>query len=202
MKIFASIIFLAVLTLSSTTAIANPGDGLKVGEKAQDFKLQNIDGNWVSLSDYKDAKGFIVIFTCNTCPYAKMYEDRIIELNNTYEPQGYPVIAINPNDPDVKPGDSFDAMKERAKEKGFTFPYLIDADQTVFPAFGAERTPHVFLLDQDLIVRYIGAIDDNAQSVDAVEEKYLDNAIKAIGQDKDPDPDFTKAVGCTIKVKS
>ena len=178
-------------------------DGLKVGDKAPDFKLQNaIDNSWVSLSEMKDVKGYIVIFTCNTCPYAVMYEDRIIDLHNAYASKGYPVVAVMPNDTDLKPGDNLEAMKARAEEKGFPFPYLIDAKQEVFPAYGATRTPHVFLLDKEMTVRYIGAIDNNPQDAAAADEHYVADAIAALEDGKSPDPDFTKAIGCTIKVKS
>ena len=116
-----------ILCISAfTMANSNSSDGYKIGDVAEDFSLKNIDGNMVSLADYKNAKGFIVIFTCNTCPFAVKYEDRIIALNNKYASKGYPVIAIMPNNTAKKPGDNFDAMKQRAQEKGFTFPYLID----------------------------------------------------------------------------
>lgn len=190
------------LLMGFTLAFANGGpSGYEVGDKAEDFKLKNIDGKMVSLSDFKEAKGFIVIFTCNHCPYAKLYEDRIIELNNKYAPKGYPVIAINPNDPEVQPEDSFDKMQMRAKEKGFTFPYLFDDGQAVYPKFGATRTPHVYLLDKSLTVRYIGAIDDSPQDADAVQVKYVENAINAISKGKNPEPAETKAIGCSIKYK-
>jgi peroxiredoxin len=145
-----------------------------------------------------------VIFTCNHCPYAKAYEDRIIALDKKYKEKGYPVIAINPNDPEVQPEDSFENMQVRAKEKGFTFPYLFDAKQEVYPAYGATKTPHVYLLNKEsgkLVVKYIGTIDDNYADEKAVEEKYLANAIDALLKDKMPSPDFTKAIGCSIKVK-
>src|SRR4051812_48792394 len=115
-------IILTVLT--AFMAVTAFSQGYSVGDYAKDFKLKNVDGKMVSLADYKDAKGFIVIFTCNHCPFAKAYEDRIIALDKKYAPKGYPVIAINPNDPSVAPDDSYDKMIERAKEKGFTFPYL------------------------------------------------------------------------------
>ncbi len=181
------------------------GEGLKVGDKAPDFNLKNVDGRMVSLESIKKStpnlKGFIVTFTCNTCPYAVMYEDRLIALHNAYAPKGWPVVAIQPNDPEVKPGDSFEEMKVRAKEKGFPFVYLFDEGQKVFPKYGATRTPHVFLLDKDLTVRYIGAIDNNPQDADAVTEKYVEAAIAAIESGREPDPNYTKAIGCTIKVK-
>jgi peroxiredoxin len=174
--------------------------GYQVGDKATDFKLKNVDGKMVSMADYKDAKGYVVIFTCNHCPYSIAYEDRINDLNKKYAPLGYPVLAINPNDPSVSPGDSFEAMQERAKSKNFTFPYLYDEGQKVFPVYGATRTPHVFLLDKDLTVAYIGAIDNNHQDASAANEKYLEDAIEDLRANKQPDPNFTKAIGCTIKV--
>lgn len=181
-------------------------DALSVGDIAPDFNLKNVDGSMVSLSGYSNVdgtvpNGFIVVFTCNTCPYAVMYEDRIIDLHTRYAPQGWPVVAIQPNDPDVKPGDNLDAMKERATAKEFPFAYLFDEGQQVYPQYGASKTPHVFLLDNTRKVRYIGAIDNNPQDADAVTKKYLEDAIAAVNAGNEPDPDFTKAIGCSIKVK-
>ncbi|MFD1631989.1 redoxin domain-containing protein [Pseudopedobacter beijingensis] len=105
--------------------------GYKPGDEAIDFKLKNVDGKLVSLSDYKQAKGFIVIFICNPCPYVKLYEQRILELNNKYAPLGYPVIAINPNDAELSKADAFDKMQERARERKYTFPYLVDETQEI-----------------------------------------------------------------------
>jgi len=175
--------------------------GLGIGDMAPDFKLMNVDDTMVSLADYEDAKGYIVTFTCNHCPYAIMYEDRLIELHNTYAPQGYPVVAINPNDPEAKPSDSFENMKVRSTEKGFPFAYLFDDGQKIYPQYGATKTPHVFLLDADKKVRYIGAIDDDARDATAVEEKFLENAIAAIEKGETPEPAVTKAIGCSIKTK-
>lgn len=178
--------------------------GYNVGDKAADFKLKNVDGNLVSLSDYNNAKGIVVIFTCNHCPYAQAYQDRIIKIDKKYKPLGYPVIAINPNDPQIVPDDSYDAMKERAKEKGFTFPYLFDETQDIYRKYGAKHTPHIFLLEKngaDYYVRYIGAIDDNFEDETKVSQTYLANAIDALLAGKTPDPATTKAVGCSIKDK-
>ena len=202
MKPFFVKIFLALFTITLISAVPTFVEAYKVGEQAADFSLKNVDGSMVSLKDYKGVNGYIVIFTCNTCPYAVMYEDRIIELHNKYAPQGYPVVAINPNDPAVKAGDDFASMQARAKEKNFPFKYLFDDGQKVYPAFGAVRTPHVFLLDANRYVRYIGAIDDNAQNPSEVSVKYLENAITALKSGNNPDPSETKAIGCTIKVKS
>lgn len=185
----------------AASAEVNQIGGYKIGDTATDFKLKNIDGKMVSMADYPDAKGFIVIFTCNSCPYAVMYEDRIIELHNNYASKGYPVIAINPNDPQIKPDDSFQGMKKRAKNKGFDFPYIFDEKQEIFPVYGATKTPHVFLLNDKKVVEYIGAIDDNAQDASAVSEKYVENAIAAMEKGKKPDPATTRAIGCSIKYK-
>lgn len=205
MKKLKQIIMLAavVLTASAFTAdIDNPG--YDIGDVATDFKLKNINGKMVSLADYTDAKGFIVIFTCNTCPYAVKYEDRIIELDKKYAGKGYPVIAIMPNNTDVQPGDSFDNMQKRAKDKGFTFPYLIDEGQKIYPQYGATKTPHVYVLEKTAkgnIVRYIGAIDDNYQDAAAVNTRYVENAVNALLEGKEVSETKTRAIGCTIKVK-
>jgi len=178
--------------------------GYKVNDNAEDFKLKNIDDSYVSLNDFKDAKGFIIIFTCNHCPYSKLYEDRIIDIDKKFKDKGYPVIAINPNNPAVQPEDSFEKMKQKAKEKGFTFPYLFDDGQKVFPKFGATRTPQAYVLKKDndkLIVKYIGAVDDNAKDKNEVNETYLENAVTALLNNKNPNPDFTKAIGCSINIQ-
>lgn len=178
--------------------------GYKIGDEATDFELKNIDGKMVSLADYKDAKGFIVIFTCNHCPYAKAYEDRIIALDKKYKDLGYPVIAINPNDPTVQPEDSFEEMQIRAKEKGYTFPYLLDEGQKIYPQYGATKTPHVFLLNKENgknIVRYIGTIDDNYEDANDVSVKYVEEAVDALLAGKPITTETTVAIGCTIKVK-
>lgn len=198
----ASLLFVGLMSFTFMNNPTTETEGYKVGDTATDFSLKNIDGKMVSLADYKDAKGFIVIFTCNHCPYAVMYEDRINEIHNKYASQGYPVVAINPNDPEVKPEDSFENMKVRAQEKNFKFAYLIDEGQKVFPQYGATKTPHVFLLDNKRVVKYIGAIDDNARSADDVEETFLEDAIISLQMGEKVDPSVTKAVGCSIKVKS
>ncbi len=201
--LFAVAAGLVAFSIPSTN-INSSADALTVGDTAPDFSLKNIDGRIVSLEGLakdNDIKGYILTFTCNTCPFAVMYEDRLVELHNRFAPQGWPVVAINPNDPDVKPGDSFSAMKDRATEKGFPFSYLFDDGQQVYPQYGATKTPHVFLLDITRKVRYIGAIDNNAQDAAAATEHYVADAIAAVEAGKNPDPSYTKAVGCSIKVK-
>ncbi|MCF8239094.1 MAG: thioredoxin family protein [Saprospiraceae bacterium] len=196
-----SILMICVFLLGGYAAQAALDPGYKVGDKAADFKLKNVDGKMVSLADYKDAKGFIVIFTCNHCPFSIAYEDRIIDLHRKFAPKGYPVIAINPNDPEMQPDDSFEAMRTRAAEKGFPFAYLVDEGQRVYPQYGATRTPHVFILDKQRIVRYIGAIDDNHSDAAAVQKPYVEQAIGALEEGRAPAETFTRAVGCTIKAR-
>jgi peroxiredoxin len=198
-RFFAFLIAMAA-ALALWTAASLPG-GLKVGDTAPDFRLKNVDGSMVSLKDFKKAKGFIVTFTCNTCPYAVMYEDRIIELHKKMEPKGFPVIAIQPNDPDIQPGDSFAKMQERAREKKFPFAYLLDEGQKVYPLYGATRTPHFYILDKNLKVQYIGALDDNPQDASAVTKRYVEDAVNAIEKGKTPEVTSTKAIGCGIKAK-
>lgn len=193
-------LFLAVMFIS----LLGFSQGLSIGDVAPDFRLKNVDGKYVSMADYPDAKGFIVIFSCNHCPFVVAYEDRMIGIHNKYAPKGFPVIAINPNDTIAQPQDSFSNMIVRAAEKGFPFPYLIDARQEVYPKYGATRTPEVFLLERSggqLKLAYTGTLDDNHRDAGAVKEKYLANAIDALLAGKKPEPTVTRAIGCTIKTR-
>lgn len=202
MKIFKISLVLLVVVAATAFTLKNTTEGYNVGDTATDFSLKNTDTKMVSLSDYNNAKGFIVIFTCNHCPYSVAYEDRIIELDKKYKSKGYPVIAINPNNPEISKGDDFESMQVRAKEKGFTFPYLFDDGQKIFPKYGATRTPHVFILNKEsnaLKVAYIGAIDNNSHDATAVSEKYVENAVDALLKGEKPTLNFTKAIGCSIK---
>lgn len=181
--------------------LVKPKVGFNVGDQATDFKLKNVDGKTISMADYKDAKGYIVVFTCNTCPFSKMYEKRIDLLNQKYESKGYPVIAINSNDVTKQPGDSFEEMVKRSKDKGYSFPYLYDESQAVATAYGATRTPHVYVLNKNLNVSYIGAIDDNHKDANAVTKRYVEEAIDNLLAGKAVMTPTTKAIGCTIKWK-
>ncbi len=200
MKSIISCFLISVFAVSAAFSA-----GYNIGDKAMDFKLKNIDGKMVSLSNYPDARGFVVVFTCNGCPYAQAYQDRLIEIDKKYKPKGYPVVAINPNDPEIAPADSYDKMVSVAKNKGFTFPYLIDETQEVYRNYGATRTPHVYVLQKkgsDLVVQYIGTIDDNYQDPKKVSTPYLANALDALIAGKTPEPSTTKAIGCGIKDQS
>ncbi|WP_452219875.1 thioredoxin family protein [Lacinutrix salivirga] len=192
-------VILAISAFSSNTE----KEGYRIGDVATDFKLENIDGKMMSLADLEDAKGYIVIFTCNTCPYAVAYEDRVEALNKKYAEKGFPVVAIMPNNVKVKPGDNLKEMANRAKEKGFTFPYLIDRDQEIYPQYGATKTPHVFVLlktDKGNVVNYIGAIDDNYQDEKEVKVKYVEDAVDALLKGNPVELQETRAIGCSIKV--
>ena len=191
------------LLVLSTIGIAQSGN-LKPGTAAPDFSLKNVTGEKISYATFQDAGGYIVVFTCNTCPVAKAYEQRIIELNSKYAPLGYPVIAINTNDPQVSPGDSFELMMERAKAKKYEFPYLFDEGQKITTEYGARNTPTVFLVkhakDGNVIV-YTGAIDNDPEEDKSDRTKYLEMAVSAVQQGKDPEVASTKAIGCSVKRK-
>ncbi len=195
---------LAFLVMVALVAFAPVKSGYDVGDTAADFKLKNVDGKMVSLSDFPDAKGFIVAFDCNTCPVSKAYNDRILALNKKYAPKGFPLIAINPNSPEISSGDSFDEMVRYAKKKGYDFPYLYDESQATVRAFGATNTPHIFVLAKsgsELKVAYIGAIDDNSRDAEKVKKHYVENAVDALLAGKPVETTKTKAVGCGVKLK-
>jgi peroxiredoxin len=195
----------ALLLCFALLFAGKPSFNYSVGDTVSDFKLKNVDGKLISLADFKDAKGAIVIFDCNTCPFSKAYNDRIVSLNKKYASQGFPVIAINANDPEVSPGDSYEEMVKLAKEKKYDFPYLIDESQSVAKAFGATNTPHVFILKRDgnnFNVAYIGAIDNSPRDQTSADKKYVEEAVNALLSGKSVPTTKTKAIGCGIKWKS
>jgi peroxiredoxin len=188
-----------------------PGDekqtssGYQIGDAAANFQLKNTAGSNVSLTDFSGSKGVIVIFTSNHCPFAKAYEDRIIALNNKFASQGFPVIAINPSDPGTHQDDTVEKMKERSVSKNYGFPYLVDNLQQTAKAFGAIRTPQVFILQKNgakFVVKYIGMIDDNPQDQAGVTKLYVDEAVTNLLNQKPVVTTLTKPVGCAIKWKN
>ena len=197
------VIMFSVATIGSIYA-----QGYAVGDEATDFKLMNavntingIDAE-VSLEDYNNAKGYIVVFTCNHCPFSVAYEDRLIALHRKYALKGYPIIAINPNDVLYVPEDSYENMKIRAKEKNFPFAYLYDETQEIAAIYGATHTPQVYVLQKKKdknIVRYIGAIDNNSFEEESVSVKYLEEALDSLLAGDLPKRKMTKSIGCTIK---
>jgi len=206
-KYIIALFFVAVLGAVVVTGFkANEtpaAEGYAIGSVAADINLMNVDETMISYESFPDALGFIVIFTCNTCPYAVASEDRIIALDAEFKDKGYPVIAINPNDPAVQPADTFELMQQKAKDKGFTFPYLYDESKSVYAEYGARKTPHVYLLEKvgdQKIVQYIGAIDNNVRNGAAVTDRFLANAVYELLEGKEVSVKETKAIGCSIKV--
>ncbi|PIQ49423.1 MAG: thioredoxin family protein [Cytophagales bacterium CG12_big_fil_rev_8_21_14_0_65_40_12] len=199
MKILKSLILLQALYIFLMPKV----EGLKVGDIAPNFSLKNVDGKMVSLETGSNIKGYIVVFTSNSCPYSILYEDRLIALNTKYESQGYPLIAIQSNNPTTTSGDSFEEMKERATQKGFNFPYLMDADgQATVKAFGATNTPQVYILNKEdarFKVAYIGAIDNNSRNPLDATKRYVENALDQLLAGLPVETPNTKAIGCVIK---
>ena len=192
------VVFIGVLALAFSFREA----GYEVGDLVTDFKLKNVDGKMVSLADYAQAKGFIVIFDCNTCPFSKGYNDRIVALHKKYADRGFPVIAINPNADEKSKGDSFAEMVKRAKQKNYPFVYLHDETQAVARSFGATNTPHVYVLAKSagtVRVAYIGTIDDSPRDAEAAQKKYVENAVDELLAGKPVSQSKTKAIGCGIK---
>ncbi|UBM57542.1 thioredoxin family protein [Marinilongibacter aquaticus] len=195
----AAVLF--VLGSSAFSKAFSQADGYGLGDVVEDFNLANIDGRKISMASFAEAKGFIVVFTCNHCPFSKTYEDRIVALDNKFASKGFPVLAVNSNDPQAYEEDNLVNMKKRATEKGFRFPYLVD-DQGLGQRFGATRTPQVFVLKREngqAIVKYTGAIDDNAQDSAAVNKRYVEDAVDHLLQDKPVIIQSTRAIGCSIK---
>ena len=174
---------------------------LKFGDQAPGFRLPGVDGKYYSLEDFKEKKVVVVMFSCNHCPTVKAYEDRFVEFQRDYKDKGVVLIAINSNDDKKYREDSFENMKIRAREKGFNFPYLRDESQRVAKVYGAERTPEVFVFDEERLLRYHGRIDDNVYESDQVRQRYLRDAVDAVLEGGKVSVEETEPVGCTIKWK-
>ena len=194
------ILFLSLLSLAS-----RPEGGYDVGDTVSDFKLKNVDGKMVALSDYKSAKGFIVIFDCNTCPVSKAYTTRIIGLNKKFASQGFPVIVINPNSPDVVKEESFQEMVKQAKTHKYDFPYLYDESQETVKKFYPTNTPHVFVLNKvsdQLKVVFIGGIDNSARDESKADKHFVEDAVNDLLAGRAVATPKAKTVGCSIKWKN
>ncbi len=163
--------------------------------------LVGFDGQQVALQSVRKERGTLVIFTCNHCPWARRWEERIVALGNEYGEKGVGVVAINPNDPSVYQDDSLAAMKARAEATGMKFPYVSDPGSQVARAFGASKTPEIFLFDQENKLVYYGAVDDNAESPAQVKAHYLKDALTALTEGRPIPLARTKAFGCSIKFK-
>lgn len=176
-------------------------NGMATGTPAPDFSLPGVDGKTYTLQRFADAKLLVVVFTCNHCPYAKACEDRLIALQHDYQSKGVQLIAINPNDAERYPDDSFDAMKQRASEKAYPFPYLWDETQDVARAYDAACTPDIFVFDEERKLRYNGRLDDNWQEPSKVERQDLRLVLDSLLQHKHIDFEPVHSMGCSIKWK-
>ena len=173
---------------------------IALGTIAPAFDLPGTDGSNHSLDSLSAGQATVIVFTCNHCPYAKAWEDRILDIGRDYSGRGVGVAAISANNAAEYPDDSFDEMKARAEAKNYSIPYLYDESQAVARAYGAERTPEVFVFDSDRNLRYHGLVDDD-QDESKVNNRYLRDAIDAILAGRNPATTDTEAVGCTIKWK-
>jgi peroxiredoxin len=171
---------------------------ITLATEAPPFDLPGVDGANHSLDEYADAPALAVVWSCNHCPYVQAWEGRMIELQREYGDRGFRLVAINSNDADSYPEDSFDEMRKRAERQGFNFDYLYDEEQSVLRAYGAERTPEVFLFDRDRKLVYHGAIDDSRDETE-VSQRYLRDAIEAILAGEEPPVRETPPVGCSVK---
>jgi peroxiredoxin len=174
---------------------------LEIGQSAPDFKLPGVDGKQYSLSSFKDSKYLVIVFSCNHCPYVVGSEDRMIKFAKDYAPRGVKMVAINSNETDNHPGDSFDNMVTRAKQKNFPFPYLHDESQQVALAYGALRTPHFYVFDAERKLRYTGRMDDNPKVEAAAKTHELRDAMDALLAGKKPPIERINPLGCNVKWK-
>lgn len=198
---------LAALAVTAPLALAQNQapevKALAIGSAAPEAStpMKGVDGREVSIESLKGKHGTLVIFSCNACPWAKAWETRIVELGNTYQKKGVGVVMINPNDPAVAAEDGYEVMVTRAKQRRMAFPYVVDATSDVARAFGATRTPEVFLFDRGGKLVYHGAVDDNGREPGKVTARYLKDALDAVVANKPVPVAETKALGCTIKFR-
>jgi peroxiredoxin len=170
----------------------------------QPFSLKSVSGEFVGMSTYPEAKGMIVVFTCNHCPFAKLYPERMNELHRKYAAKGIPLLAISSTDTVLFEEDGFAEMQKVAQQQGFVFPYLFDAEQTVVQDFGAQKTPHAFLLarsEEGWKIVYSGSIDDNGADPSAVKHKYVEDAVRAVLKHKKVKVAHTSSIGCFIHIR-
>lgn len=190
--------WILVLILSACICLGMKPD---VEKAIVDFSLLNVNGKYLSLKDYPDAKGFMIVFTCNHCPFAKLYPPRLNKLNSKYQPLGVPLFAISSTDTLLYEEDMYPQMKLKAKSEKFNFPYLYDGTQQVAKAFGAQKTPHAFLVWKEKdqwVVKYSGAIDDNGMEPKLVQNRYLSNAVDAMLSGETIQEKETRSIGCQI----
>jgi len=201
-NLFSRLFLFSILIATSLIHISySIKDDKKV---VNNFSLKNVDGNNISLSSYPDAKGFIIIFTCNHCPFAKLYPERMNNLNSKYKSLNVPLLAISSTDTTIYEEDSFERMIEKAQKENFNFPYLFDADQSVAKNFNAQKTPHAFVIwkeNNEWVIKYDGAIDDNGADPLLVTQKYVEDAVNSLLRGKKVKIERTSSIGCQIKYR-
>ncbi len=193
--------FVGVVSLSALVCGYSSADTEQI---VADFKLENVDGKQVSLSNYPDAKGFIIIFTCNHCPFAKLYPKRFNEMNSKYKALGVPLIAISSTDTISYEEDTYSKMRQKSNKEHFNFPYLFDGNQVVAKDFKAQKTPHAFVIwkiNGNWIVKYNGAIDDNGMEPEKVKTHFVSNAVEELLNGKEVTERETKSIGCQIYLR-
>lgn len=192
---------LGICSVLLFTASANLNDPLKIGDKAPltNQRVEDTTGRTLTLAEVSSQNGLLVIFSCNTCPWVTKWESRYNELSSIAGSNGIGVIALNPNERIRNRGESMADMKKRASKQGYSFPYALDKDHKLADAFGATRTPEVFLFDGNLRLVYHGAIDDNADDASQVEIAYAKEAIRALASGNEIENEVTRSLGCTIK---
>jgi hypothetical protein len=191
------------VVLAAALATAGGAAALEIGSGVPEaaVRMKGVDGRELTLAESAGARGLLVVFTCNHCPWAQAWEDRIVALGNEYRGKGIGVVAVNANDPSAYPEDGYESMQARAKQKGYQFPYVVDATSGVARAFAATRTPEAYLFDAGGRLVYTGAIDDNAQDPAAVKARYLKDALDAVLAGAPVPLAKTKALGCSIKFR-
>jgi thiol-disulfide isomerase/thioredoxin len=206
MKLASMVFATAIVAGAAGAWAAESSGGLALGAKAPaaaaKTKMKNVDGKMLSIADVAGKSGTLVIFTCNHCPFAKDWEQRIVELANTYAGKGIGAVLVNANDPTTHPEDGYEEMQARAKSRGMKIPYVVDGTSGVARAFGASVTPEAFLFDKTGKLAYHGAIDDNRKEPDKVKSRYLKDALDAVAAGKPPAVPETKGLGCGIKYRA
>jgi len=175
------------------------GFTIETGKPAPSFRLPGVDGAQHALEDYADRGILVIVFSCNHCPFVVGSEDRMIAFQREFGPRGVQMVAINSNETVNHPGDSFDNMVARARERGLNFPYLRDETQETAKSYGAQRTPHFFVLDERRIVRYTGRMDDNPREADKATTHELRDAVEALLDKREVTVPVTEAIGCNVK---
>lgn len=195
------LVLAALIAWTFTPAENDTMKELEIGAKAPmtDVEVKDVSGKMITLEDVAMENGLLVNFSCNTCPWVKRWEDRYNPVANLAKENGIGTIALNPNAAARDKGDGFEDMVKRAKEMNYQFYYALDKNSKMAEAFGATRTPHIFLFNSDMELVYRGAIDDNARSAEDVENQYLMDAIKALGAGEEIATKTSKSLGCTIK---